>query len=118
MMQTARIPPRWSARMQSPPAAPQLREADTALGVAAWLVGRWKGYWFGPGFSLSYAVCRVAMALAFLHMEQRIFPPDYASYLAAQNPQLYQPIGILYLVSPDAPDPAFCMACKLALRVS
>ena len=57
-------------------------------------------------------------ALAFLHMEQRIFPPDYESYLAAQNPQLYQPVGILYLVSPDAPDPAFCMACKVALRVS
>ncbi len=71
-------------------------------------------YLFGPGFELSHLAVRCAIALTFLYCCDRLFYADYAAHLNAQNPQMYRPLGLLYLFGPTPPSAAFFSTCRAA----
>lgn len=67
----------------------------------------WNNYWFGRPGSLSVAVIRIALGISMLIALQVSCPASFADFLAAHNPELYTPWGILAWLGPSVPSPSF-----------
>lgn len=67
----------------------------------------WNNYWFARPGSLSVAVIRIGLGLSMLMAVRLSCPESFADYIAAQNPALYNPWGILAWFGREIPSPAF-----------
>jgi hypothetical protein len=85
---------------------------------AAGLASRWQGYWFSLNGRCSLAICRIAVASALYLSFSHIFVGDYAAYLGTQNPDLYDPDGILNLFGSSPPPAWFFEALVPVTRIA
>lgn len=78
----------------------------------------WSDYWFARPGELSVAVIRAGLGLSMILGVWLYDPGSYSLFLAAQDPALYQPWGILALLGRDIPSPLFFEICRFVCTLT
>lgn len=78
----------------------------------------WSRVWMGSGFYSSSSFCRIAVGLVTLGAMRLALRGDYPIFLEAQNPDLYDPVGLLILFGSEMPNAEVFSTFKAVLSVS
>ena len=95
-----------------------LNGKTTAVSFATSLIQRVQSYWLAPGGSWSHAFCRIGVGVCLWWVLTSTWQPNWEAYVAAINPEVYRPIGLIKILGSGVPHPTFLFVCQWVAYVS